>query len=173
MSTLAVGSDRIPAARRFGGELRRALAARDVSQRRFAADAGINRGRMANWIAGTSLPSLETAEAIADRLMWPKLADLARAGRERVCDACARPFVVETPSPQRYCSIECRRFQNGKRVPGRRDLTRSVLERKVSRYSAAVAAMCAGCEPSGICRTAECPIQLAGLSPLPLSRGAA
>jgi transcriptional regulator with XRE-family HTH domain len=169
---LAVGSDRVPAARRFGAELRRALAARGESQRGFARDAGLNRGRMANWLAGTSLPSVETAEAVADRLMWPKLAELARAGRERACDACGRNFIVETPSPQRYCSIECRRFQNAKRVPGRRDLTRSVLERRVNRYSAAIATMCAGCEPSGICQTPECPIQMAGLSPFPIARTA-
>lgn len=172
MSTLAQGSDRTPHARRFGTEFRRALAAREKSIRGFSSESGLNRGRMANWLAGTSLPSVETAEALADMLMWPRLADLARAGRERVCDACGKSFIVETPSPQRYCSIECRRFQNGKRVPGRRDLTRSVLERRVNRYSAAVAAMCAGCEPSGICQTAECPIQLAGLSPLPLARTA-
>lgn len=169
---LAAGSPRLPAARRFGLELRRALAERHRTHRAFAAEAGIGRSRLENWIAGTSLPPLELAERLADMLVWPRLADLAQAARTRECDACSRAFVVETPSPQRYCSTDCRRFQNGKRVPGRRDLTRSVLERRVTRYNAAVAAMCAACEPSGLCRTASCPLQVAGVSPATLAREA-
>lgn len=171
---LGADSARLPAARRFGIELHKALAAQCVSTRGLAADMGISRSRIGNWSAGTSLPSVELAERLADRLMWPALADIARRGRERVCDACSRTFVVETASPQRYCSVDCRRFQNAKRVPGRRDLTRAVLERRTVRYQTAIAAMCAACEPSGVCRTCDCPLQLAGVSPLSIaSRGAA
>jgi hypothetical protein len=169
---LAPGSDRAAGARRFGLELRRALAARKQTHRGFADRAGIGRSRLENWMAGTSLPSTELAERLADELLWPRLADLARQARTHACDACGTAFVVETPSPQRYCSTDCRRFQNAKRVPGRRDLTRSVLERRVTRYRAAVVAMCAACEPSGVCRTASCPLQVAGVSPHPLARGA-
>lgn len=167
---LAETSERRSGARRLGLELRRALVTRGSSQRRLAGDLALNRGRIANWCAGTSLPSVEVAERLADHLVWPALADLARKARERTCDACGRLFVVETPSPQRYCSNDCRIFQNAKRVPGRRDLTRSVLERRVTRYRDAVTAMCAGCEPSGLCRTPDCPLQLAGVSPLAVAR---
>lgn len=172
MTALAATSDRAPAARRFGLELKRAVRARGTSQRRLAADLGLNRGRIANWCAGTASPTLEMAERMADALMWPRLTDLARAGREITCVACGRTFTAEGQGPQRYCSLDCRRFQNAKRVPGRRDLTRVVLERRVDRFRAAVDAMCAGCEPAGLCQTAECPLQLAGVSPFPLSKEA-
>lgn len=172
MTALAAASDRAPAARRFGLELRRAVKARGSSQRRLAAELGLNRGRIANWAAGTASPTVEMAERMADALMWPRLTDLARAGRTLTCVPCGRTFVAEGKGPQRYCSLDCKRFQGSKRVPGRRDLTRAVLERRVNRYSEAVAAMCAGCEPSGLCRTAECPLQIAGVSPLPLAREA-
>jgi hypothetical protein len=160
---LTAGSDRTTAARRFGLELRRALAARDATIRGFAAEAGIGRTRLQNWIAGTSLPPVQTAERVADLLMWPRLAELARAGRERTCDDCGRSFVVETASPQRYCSPECQRAHN--KIAGTsRDLRRAVLERRVRRFTGAVEAMCAACEPSGVCRTPDCPLQVAGVS---------
>lgn len=171
MSALAPSSDRVAGARRWGNELRKAVGARGYSQRRLAADIGISRSRIGNWACGDSLPSVETASRIADLLMWPSLVDLARAGREKTCDACGRVFTVETPSPQRYCSTDCRRFK-AKSREARRDLTRAVLERRANRYRDAVAAMCAGCEPSGLCRTAECPLQVAGVSPLPIAKGA-
>lgn len=169
---LAADSTRLPAARRFGIELHKALKERRVTTRGLAADMGIGRSRIGNWSAGTSLPPVDLAERLADRLVWPSLASIARSGREKACDACGRLFVVETPSPQRYCSLDCRRFQNAKRVPGRRDLTRAVLERRTVRYQNAVAAMCAACEPGGLCRTPECPLQQAGVSPLAIARTA-
>jgi transcriptional regulator with XRE-family HTH domain len=40
-------------------------------------------------------------------------------------------------------------------------------EQALSAYQDAVAAMCAACEPEGLCRTAACPLR--GISPLPLA----
>lgn len=168
---LSPTSDRLAGARRFGLELARALDARHQTQRGFARDNAFGRTRIVNWVAGESLPSVETADRVADILMWPKLSALARAARGRTCDGCGRAFVVDTPAPTRFCSPDCRRFK-AKSRNARRDLTRAVLERRVHRYSAAVAEMCAGCEPSGVCRTAECPLQVAGVSPLTVARSA-
>ena len=166
---LGPDSDRATGARRFGLELRRARAARHVTQRGLCATAGIGRSRIANWETGTSLPSVELAGRLADLLMWPRLREVAQAARQHPCDNCGRLFTVETPSPQRYCSLDCRRFRNLK-VPGTRDLSRAVLNRRVIRLIAAVGAMCAGCEPSGLCRTPECPLQVAGVSSHPITR---
>lgn len=165
---LSATSDRLAGARRFGLELRRAMAERKVTQRGLARDHAFGRTRIVNWVQGDSLPSVETADRLADVLMWPRLSDLARAARERTCDGCGRPFVVESPTPTRYCSVECRRFRAKARAA--RDLSRATMERRVNRYQDAVAAMCAACEPSGVCRTPDCPLQIAGVSPLAVAR---
>jgi hypothetical protein len=160
---LLPGSDRQTGARRFGLELRRALAERGETVRGFSASAGIGRTRLQNWLSGDSLPAVQTAERVADLLMWPRLAELARAGRERACDDCGRVFTVETASPQRYCSTECKRAHN-KVAGSSRDLSRAVMERRVRRLTGAVELMCRACEPSGVCRTPDCPLQVAGVS---------
>lgn len=156
----------------FGLELRLALKTRDQTQRGLCAGTSISRSRLANWVTGTSLPSVETAEHLADLLMWPRLAVLCRKARTRACDSCGRTFAVESPSPQRYCSLECRRFHAKVVDAGGRDYTRAVLERRTRRYRDAVAAMCAGCEPSGICRTPSCPLQVGGVSPFAIAKDA-
>jgi hypothetical protein len=161
----------VPAARRFGAELRVALAARGQTQRGFARDHDMGRSRLSNWVAGSSVPSVETAERIADVLMWPKLAELARAAYRLRCGGCGREFTVCTNGPARYCSEACRRYHT-KLAGASRDLSRAVLERRAAMYAAAVAAMCAACEPSGLCRTTDCPLQVAGVSPLALARSA-
>lgn len=167
---LAPTSDRLAGARRFGLELRRAMAERSMTQRGLARDHGYGRTRIVNWCTGDSLPSVEVADRLADLLMWPRLSELARAARERTCDGCGRAFVVESPTPARYCSVECRRFKAKSRAA--RDVTRATMERRVNRYRDAVAAMCAGCEPTGVCRTPDCPLQIAGVSPLAVARSA-
>lgn len=168
---LSPESDRLAGARRFGLELRKALAARGETQRGFSRSAGVGRTRLVNWVNGESLPPVEMASRLADLLTWPRLADLARAARERTCDGCGRVFVVESPAPTRYCSVDCRRFRAKAR--GARDLSGAVLERRVSRYRDAVNAMCAACEPGGVCQTPDCPLQVAGVSSLSVARRAA
>jgi hypothetical protein len=168
---LSAASPRRAGARRFGLELRRAMRERDQTARGISRAHAIGRTRLQNWLAGSSLPSVERAEQLADLLTWPLLVDLAREARLRDCDACGREFVVEHASPARYCSLACRRFQ-AKRAGARRDLSRAVLQRRVELLDGAVARMCGECEPSGVCQTPTCPLQLAGVSPAPVARSA-
>jgi hypothetical protein len=168
---LSADSPRRAGARRFGLELRRAIRARKTSARAIARDHPVGRTRLQNWLSGSSLPSVERAEWLADLLLWPELVDLARAARLRACDTCGREFVVEHASPARYCSHACRSHQ-AKRVGARRDLSRAVLQRRVALLDQAIGAMCADCEPSGLCQTPNCPLQLAGVSPAQLIRSA-
>lgn len=160
---LTAGSDRTTGARRFGLELRRALGERGQTVRGFSRANGIGRTRVQNWLEGSSLPPVQTAERVADLLMWPRLAELARQGRERACDDCGRVFTAESPTPQRYCSTECKRTHN-KVAGASRDLSRAVMERRARRLTGAIEAMCRACEPSGVCRTPDCPLQVAGVS---------
>lgn len=166
---LLTGSDRRTGARRFGLVLSRSLKAQGRSIRGFSIEAGVGRSRLQNWIAGSSLPSVETAEYLAELLVAPRLVDLAREARSRTCDECGRAFHVEHASPARYCSPECK-TTHAKVAAGARNLSRAVLERRARRYADAVALMCAGCEPAGLCRTPDCPLQLAGVSPFAISK---
>lgn len=75
-------------------------------------------------------------------------------------------------TPRRYCSTDCQRFHS-KLAGASRDLSRSVVERRANRYATAIASMCAACEPAGLCRTASCPLQVAGVSPFPLAKDSA
>jgi transcriptional regulator with XRE-family HTH domain len=168
---LSPDSPRREGARRFGLELRRAMRAQSRTARGLSREAGIGRTRLQNWLSGLSLPSVERTELLADLLAAPRLVELVREARLRACDACGRDFVVEHASPARYCSLDCRRHQ-AKRVSARRDLSRAVLQRRVGLLDRAIGAMCAECEPSGVCQTPTCPLQLAGVSPAQVARSA-
>jgi hypothetical protein len=65
-----------------------------------------------------------------------------------------------------YCSLSCRSIR-GKAVVGvDRRQRAAIAERRLTAHQRAVAAFCAGCEPSGRCLTPEC--ELRPVSPLPL-----
>lgn len=154
----------VVSARRFSRALRKALDDQGRLQRDVCAEIGIGRSRMGNWLSGSAMPSQEMADRLADVLCAPALAELVAEARRRPCDNCGKTFVAAEHSPARYCSMFCRRNQV-KQVEGRRDLSRSVLQRRVALLDHAVAAMCSACEPLGTCRTPDCPLQAAGVSP--------
>lgn len=164
MTAISSASPLIHSARRFSLALRAAVKSSGLRQRDIADALGIGRSRVANWVAGTSLPSVELAERLADVLTWPSLVEIAAEARRRPCDNCGKSFVAAEHSPARYCSVACRRNMV-KQAEGRRDLSRAVLARRVAILDRAVGTMCSECEPTGVCRTPECPLQIAGVSP--------
>lgn len=168
---LALNSPRAGGARRYGLELRKAMAAQGRSVRGFAADMEISRTRLHNWLAGTSMPTVERSEVLADALHWPRLVELAKEARRKACDNCGKTFVNEHQSPRRYCSTACKNNQ-AKQAGARRDLSRAVLQRRVAVLDRAIAEMCGECEPSGVCQTPTCPLQLSGVSPASIARSA-
>lgn len=164
MSAIGKASPLAVSARRFGLALDNAVERSGMTGVQVARALGINRSRIANWKSGTSLPSQELAERLADVLCEPRLAKLVSDARRRPCDNCGKPFIAAEASPARYCSVACRRNMV-KQVEGRRDLSRAVLQRRVALLDRAIASMCAECEPSGLCQTPTCPLQIAGVSP--------
>lgn len=143
--------------------------AKGLSGRTLAARHGYSRSRIQAWLAGHSVPSVQTATLLADQLFWPGLQRLAEDARRLTCAECGAAFIVDHASPARYCSRECK-LVHAKLAAGSRDLTRAVLERRVARYRSAVRLMCIQCEPSGTCHTATCALQVAGVSSHPVTR---
>ena len=187
--TLPAGSPKAASAAAFGRELVKALAARDIPRQELWRATGIGRTALDNYRTGSSLPRIETAATIAAALEWPKLLEVARQARQKACARCGAPFTTDSGNmgAKRYCSTACRETaaaerdaskrarQAGQTGDGRRryqEVARlrsgiRIAEGQAADLRAAVAAMCAACEPEGLCRTADCPLR--AFSPLPLA----
>lgn len=130
---LSPTSPRLVAASRFGAELNRAMRARQVGSKTLGAQAGSAPSAIAAWRAGQNLPRLDTATRLADSLRWPKLVELAKAGRVGVCRRCGAEFTNEGGQAKLYCSTDCRAIDTQLREPppGRAlaDAVRAELER--------------------------------------------
>jgi hypothetical protein len=164
---IPVGSLKHDRAIRFGRELSRAMKARDVGARTITDAIHCGRSTVRSWREGRILPRIETARTLAEALDWPRLAGLGTELRTKRCPVDGRPFTDDSGSDNRvYCSPECRRVaaQLVKDVPTIKRAGNA--ERRLRVHRDAVAAYCAGCEPSGRCVTPEC--ELRPISPLQL-----
>lgn len=154
-------------AERFARELNRAMKARDVGARPVVEAIGTGRSAIRLWRSGRGLPRLETCGRLAAALDWPRLEALGRELRTKACEVDGLPFVDDTGSDnRRFCSPSCQRVAEKKRLGSTVDKRAAVAERRLLAHQAAVAAYCAGCEPSGRCVTADCALR--PVSPLPL-----
>lgn len=177
------------AAQRFAAELERALAARDVSANELCRTLGVGRTTLWHYRHARTLPRLEAAAALAGALDWPKLEALVRKARTRTCarPGCGRTFINDVGSEaKRYCEPACSAIVDSQKAAAararraNRDDSQQARRAHVQRLRAAVrfaderatlrdaaiADMCAGCEPGGLCRMADCPLR--PFSPLPL-----
>jgi DNA-binding XRE family transcriptional regulator len=161
------GSTKTDRAIRFGHELERAMKTRGVGRRPLAEAIGASDTSVMYWRTGRILPRIETARKLADALSWERLASLSAELRAKQCLVCGVEFVDDSGSDNRlYCSLSCRSVR-GKAVVGvDRHQRAAIAERRLTAHQRAVAAFCAGCEPSGRCLTPEC--ELRPVSPLPL-----
>lgn len=73
--------------------------------------------------AGRNLPTMETADRLAQALDWPPLRELAKAGRRSLCVLCGREVVTEGGRPRLYCGPECQwlavKKAQGNKSPGK------------------------------------------------------
>jgi transcriptional regulator with XRE-family HTH domain len=152
---------------RFGQELKRAMKARGVGQRTIAMATGMSRNAIHNWRDGRNLPRIESCRKIAEALDWTRLAALGEELRRKTCAIDGVAFLDDSGSDNRvYCSPSCQRVAEKRRIGSTIDKRAAVAERRLGLAQRAVAAYCAGCEPSGRCVTPEC--ELRPVSPLPL-----
>lgn len=137
----------------FSAALRLALRTQDVTRTDLARRVGVSPEAVSNYLRARYLPRPDIADAIADVLVSPRLSQLASTGRLIRCAMCGRA-TWRGQTKRRYCSNQCW------------DKSRTNLPPGQSATQAAIDAFCGACEPEGVCRTPECPLQ--PFSPLPL-----
>lgn len=165
---LSPDSPRRRAVIRFGVLLTETMAARGVGKKGLTRQLGVSGGLLWQWSNGNNLPRMETALRLAEALGEPRLADIVREARTASCEVCGASIINEGGGPVRFCTEACRVVRNVARsgTPTRQRAV--VAERRLALYQDAVAAYCAGCEPEGLCRDAECALR--PVSPLRLAR---
>lgn len=185
--TLPDDSPKKASAMSFGRELVRAVATRGIPRNELWRVTGIGRTALDNYRTGASLPRTEAAAALAAVLEWPRLLEIVQRARTRACARCGRDFRTEGGNSGRkiYCGPPCRDLAQQERLAssrlrkaGQTDDGRQtkaavmrlrsgirIAEGRAAELADAIDTMCRGCEPEGICRTAECPLR--AFSPLP------
>lgn len=165
---LSPDSPRRRAAIRFGVLLEETMARRGVGKKGLARQLGTSGGLLWQWAHGNNLPRLETAMRLAEALGEPRLADIVREARTVPCEVCGTPILNEGGGPVRFCTDACKVVRNVLRSGTPTRQRAIVAERRLALYQDAVAAMCHGCEPEGLCRDAECALR--PVSPLRMAR---
>jgi len=192
--TVKVGSPKHLQATRFAAELDRALRARGVTKNELGRSSGVGHTAIDHYSHAAILPRIATAEALAEALDWPRLADLVRYARQSVCHnrLCRQMFLNDAGGNKIYCGHRCRDVAEklraartktariarleaaGEKTPGQtvrairlrfNGVIREYRERG-DELQAAIDEMCRSCEPEGMCRTPDCALRL--FSPLPL-----
>lgn len=189
--TIPPGTPKAIKAAAFGRELIKACQARDVSLNELQRATGVGATSLDNYRMGRILPKVSVAMALAATLQWPKLGEMIVAARTFTCAraGCERTFRNDTGAPRQFCSEDCVRIKNkllltaranrrtgqsGMWSPSAAQAVRTaragmkIADERQALLMDSIAAMCAGCEPEGVCRTAECPLR--PHSPLPLAR---
>jgi hypothetical protein len=154
---------------RYGTELRRVLRARGMRDKDLATALGVSPATVSSWLHG-HVPLLPNSVRIADLLDAPQLAAIVRELRTSPCRVCGR-MRVHGSNAGRYCGRRCQHADEGRR---RREIAGKpgvLAQHRLRVVNEAIDELCRRwCEPEGLCRDATCPIQAAGLSPLPLDR---
>jgi hypothetical protein len=187
--TIPPGSPKSVKAAAFGRELVKACKTRGIPFNGLERAIGTGHSSLDNYRRGLILPKVETAKALAAVLDWPRLATMIVEARTFVCarHGCGRTFRNDTGAPRRYCTAMCLRINANLRIAEQRmrragqsgdARTRAAAMRRLKSglaiadersklLESAIAGMCEGCEPEGICHTVECPLR--PFSPLPIA----
>lgn len=141
-----------------------------VTKKQLSKLLGISEAHVYSWFKEKlrSWPNLDDVEALADHFEDETLLSRAIADRTRNCRLCKAQFVAKRQH-QVYCTLECgeraRHIAEGRSKHQR-------LTYRVKDLEETIAAMCRACEPNGVCRQPECPIQVRGKGlPLAVPRG--
>jgi len=151
----------------FAGEVKRLMKDRHLTNIALAATVGVNRRAVSGWRSGRYVPLHDTVLRIADALMAEQLVGMSLRLRMGRCEACSRPVVSQGrgPAPRRYCDPRCKSTAAWRRRKAVHQDSIAFSKIRLAEHQQAVAAFCLGCEPEGICRTADCPLR--AVSPLP------
>ena len=161
-------------AEQWGAVLRRHMERRGLRPVDVARTCGVPQPTVANWLHGRSLPQPAMAHHVAEELDLPSLATLCDRLRGGTCGDCGRSFIDAGRHMRKlYCSWRCYNRQRWRRLTAARPERAAVTSKRLSLYMSTTHLACTvWCSPDGLCPDATCPIQAAGLSPLPLARDA-
>lgn len=150
-------------------ELRKAMAARAITSKHLAVVLGVAPTTISGWRNGV-IPRLTASARLADSLDWPGIADAVREARTSPCPVCGR-LAVHGSGVGRYCSRRCQNTANNRNRRAVAGKPGVLAQARLKVFEGAIDELCRRwCEPAGLCRDASCPIQSAGLSPLPLAK---
>ena len=133
---LSASSPRREIARRFGIELREAMAARGIGTKTLAPQVPCATSAIANWRSGYNLPTLKTALKLSESLQWPKLLQIAQEARQGVCPVDGTVFINEGGKPKLYCSSRCRGMAEAARQKSYVPEPDIVLAKEIDRLAA-------------------------------------
>lgn len=154
--------------RRFAAELRKAMLRRHLAAGAIATALGCNVKHVQRMARADATPSLTMANRLAELLIWDGLATLGLALHTDTCLECGKATVADV-GRRRYCNDLCNGagWHRSQMAGHQRNLV--IREHRARDVLEAVVAMCAECEPAGICVRVECPLR--PVSPLPLRVG--
>jgi transcriptional regulator with XRE-family HTH domain len=140
-------------AHRFRQRLRADLAARKLTQKELGTAIGIHQRSVSCYTTGSSFPSMSVAIRMSEALVDPDLMRIVREARTQTCRlaSCGRPFILDgvATGARIFCTNECQRASK----KGGKTARTYIPERK------AIDAMCAECQPDGICQNNDCPLR--------------
>lgn len=141
--------------RRVAAQIRVAMDRRGRTTVDLARELGCSDTSVREWRNGSTTPTIEYAERLAELLSDDGILTLTREARTGRCAylPCRRSFDrLANGQKRRYCSARCR------------DRAHDHPERRADERQDAIDTFCRECEPEGICRTPAC--QLRPFSPL-------
>lgn len=138
----------------FASALNAALSRSSVGPVELANAVGVTRQTVHAWRNGESIPRTDTAYKVAEALDSSRLFGIVSRHRTTQCKGCGKFLVANGRQLRVFCNYTCRDRLRYGRTP------------RISAEAAAIARMCAQCEPEGACFAAECPLR--EWSPLPL-----
>lgn len=158
-----------PKARAFAVEFRKAIKARGLTHKEFAAQLGCAPNWLSRYSNAHSVPTMDRAIEIADLLMWPAIIDRVKDYASRNCELCGTPFLqVSQQLKKRFCTNACRATYHSRKMRGNDEVKERFGRMRLRVYAERIAAYCKECTGSeGVCREPEC--ELREVSPLPLA----
>lgn len=150
----------------FAAELRRAMAARGLTNAATSALCGVPETSLSGYRNGKR-PHLTTAHRLAEALVWPRLIEIAIGAATKRCVVCDREFVDGGQQLRAFaCSRACYRTIRSRRMRDATEVRQERVYTALRRYEQAVEAFCRECTLGDVaCRDDEC--RLRPISPLP------
>ena len=156
-----------PIAKRWAAEMKRAMAAKKMSQQDVANEMNCQQSWINRYAKGHTIPMLDRAKRLSEILDSERLLALAKEWARRDCIVCGKTFYTSNlQMKQVYCNTNCK---NIAARDAKREKARSYAKLNAERlkmYRECVGQFCDDCTAGdGACHDQDCPLR--PISPLP------